>query len=327
MAQLEFGVWLTKQGYGRSTVNQMLNRLDRLREGYGDLEAQHRVDGLTTVQQGLRYSTADARRGLSNPTPLRICGDLRTGLSTYASTLRAYSVFLDSQGGEFASKPKRGRLERDIRHSSDALLRDTGNDAASVILDAAAALSFEPAHLVAACSRWVPAESIHLLRLHSALTWYPGYRLARAGESLRRSYQGLNVDDGTRAETAIKLAVLGRSGASGFSACHLWAESEYDGELYTNVCNLALLPTPIASLVRTIPHLRATLRYRSWCLYGWHPEGSTVPTAPKDYPSEAHWRKDRPEPRAQDVVAQRVADQLQLTWRGNDWSGETDHPL
>ena len=82
---------------------------------------------------------------------------------------------------------------------------------------------------------------------------------------------------------------LGRTGADGFEACHIWPGSAYDPTCHTVLANLLLLPRPLASLSDHDVNIQAALKYRAFELYGWYPPTEQVPVKPEHYPKE--WRE------------------------------------
>jgi hypothetical protein len=100
---------------------------------------------------------------------------------------------------------------------------------------------------------------------------------------------GCRLDDNSGANQAIKKAVCGSvNRVRGFEACHLWPGTAYDARYHTVIPNLVILPRALAGLSDHDPHIGAVLRYRSFDVYGWHPDDQPPPDMPLGYPS--NWR-------------------------------------
>ena len=150
--------------------------------------------------------------------------------------------------------------------------------------------------LVAETALWASPEVAQWLRAETGtLCYFPWTRRLRAKQGERRGavVNGIRLDDNTYANHAIKQALgVGRNGARGFEACHVWPASCYSADCHTAIPNLVLLPRSLASLSDYNPRIQAALQYRSFRLYGWHPDGVAEPAQPQDYPD--CWRDPLP---------------------------------
>ena len=63
---------------------------------------------------------------------------------------------------------------------------------------------------------------------------------------------------------------------------HVYSRSS-DPACYTNLANLCISPSFLAKLTDTDDNIQALLRYRSFDLYGWHPEAEKQPDKPRAY--------------------------------------------
>jgi hypothetical protein len=66
--------------------------------------------------------------------------------------------------------------------------------------------------------------------------------------------------------------------------CHIYSESS-DYRLYTNLCNIVIIPAFLAKLSDTHKEISELLQYRSYELYGFLPEGYSEPKKPNGYDS------------------------------------------
>jgi hypothetical protein len=161
-------------------------------------------------------------------------------------------------------------------------------DAEELLRDAAARHGIRLAVLVAETGLWASPKVHQRLVLENGTgAWDPTVRRGRLsqGEVRRQSRDGITFDDNSVANRAIKRAI-GRPGKSvrGFETCHIWPGTCYDARYHTAIANLVLLPRALAGLSDHDTEIRAILQYRSYELYGWHPEGMPRPTKPQYYP-------------------------------------------
>jgi len=73
---------------------------------------------------------------------------------------------------------------------------------------------------------------------------------------------------------------------------HLWSFSD-DWRYYTALWNICPTPAFVSKLTDSHPDVQAALRYRSFALYGFVPEGSTQPPKPQSY-EELPWTDPLP---------------------------------
>jgi hypothetical protein len=90
----------------------------------------------------------------------------------------------------------------------------------------------------------------------------------------------------------------------GWTVAHIWPASD-DLKAYTHVANLALVPEPFASLTDKKAPLTGFLRWHSWSVYGWKPEGEEEPAKPEGFDS-VRWRYFPPIPDPLGVIRARL---------------------
>lgn len=91
--------WLENQEYSPNTINTQCSYSQRAEQAYGDLDDHYARDRLVSVLESFRYSSADARRGLPNPSKVSITGDPCKSLASFRSAVGLYRRFLDEVGG------------------------------------------------------------------------------------------------------------------------------------------------------------------------------------------------------------------------------------
>lgn len=178
----------------------------------------------------------------------------------------------------------------------------------TVLAEAVREMRVDLAALVARCSIWAHPETVHALqKAEKNAVWFPATRRKKLGERRGSKIDGCKIDDNTAANLAIKLAVFGERVIKGFHTCHVWQGSCYDARYHTSICNLVLVPAPLAGLTDYDKIVATSLKRRSYELYGWYPEGEATPVAPTGYPEESSWRpfQARP-PRAVAALARRL---------------------
>ena len=120
------------------------------------------------------------------------------------------------------------------------------------------------------------------------------YRRAKNRDQRRQSINGIILDDNTKANYAIKRAVLkglekyGIHNADikifkGFEACHIWENTCYDERYHTSVANLVLIPREIAGLTDYCDAVKELLKYESFKRFGFKPYDEDIPNEPKNY--------------------------------------------
>lgn len=143
--------------------------------------------------------------------------------------------------------------------------------------------------LVADVALWVdPAvHARHVGPTNATGAVRPDVRRARPGSGERAGavVEGIRLDRNNYAGQAIRAAIgVSRPELAGYQACHVWPDSCYDPRYHTVLANLVLVPAPLVSLTDHDPDVIAALKYRSFELYGWHPDESPAPAKPDRYP-------------------------------------------
>lgn len=91
----------------------------------------------------------------------------------------------------------------------------------------------------------------------------------------------------------LKKAISGSIDFKNYMVCHIWPGTTYDGRYLvsylTLLANLILIPRILANLSDYFSAVIDVLKYRSYELYGWHPEGTATPQRPSYYPQV--WRE------------------------------------
>lgn len=136
--------------------------------------------------------------------------------------------------------------------------------------------------LIAATAIWVSPDKISLSPV------YPDTKRGRAKEK-GNIVDGIRIDDNTYANVAIKKAISGSIDFKNYMVCHIWPGTTYDERYHTLLANLVLIPRVLANLSDYFNAVIDVLKYRSYELYGWHPEGTETPKRPSYYPQV--WRE------------------------------------
>lgn len=131
--------------------------------------------------------------------------------------------------------------------------------------------------LIAATAIWVSPNKISLSPV------YPDTKRGRAKEK-GNIVDGIRIDDNTYANVAIKKAISGSIDFKNYMVCHIWPGTTYDERYHTLLANLVLIPRILANLSDYFNAVIDVLKYRSYELYGWHPEGTEAPQRPSYYP-------------------------------------------
>lgn len=131
--------------------------------------------------------------------------------------------------------------------------------------------------IIAATAIWVSPDKISLNPI------YPDTKRGRAKEK-GKIIDGIRIDDNTYANVAIKKAISGSIDFKNYMVCHIWPGTTYDERYHTLLANLVLIPRILANLSDYFNAVIDVLKYRSYELYGWHPEGTEVPQRPSYYP-------------------------------------------
>jgi len=169
-------------------------------------------------------------------------------------------------------------------------------DASQLLLEAVERHKIHLSLLVADTGFWVSPEfHKRLVQDTGSVAVFPKVRRARGqGERRGQIVDGVQLDDNTYANIAIKRAAgLGKS-AKGFETCHIWPRTCYDERYHTAIANIVLLPRALAGLSDHDIEIQKALQYRAFELYEWYPEGMPQPVKPEFYPTV--WREPLPDP-------------------------------
>ena len=148
-------------------------------------------------------------------------------------------------------------------------------DGIEILREATTRRGIQLSELVADTGIWAHPE-VHrrLVAENGTGAFFPNMRRYRVGTGERKGQVvgGERLDDNAYANHAIKQATgIRRECIVNFDACHIWRQSCYDSRCHTVIANLVLLPRPLAGLSDHDPEIQASLKYRSYELYGWHP--------------------------------------------------------
>ena len=135
---------------------------------------------------------------------------------------------------------------------------------------------------IAATAIWVRPDRISMNPV------YPDTKRGRAKEK-GKVVDGIRIDDNTYANIAIKKAISSSIDFKNYMVCHIWPGTTYDERYHTLLANLVLIPRILANLSDYFNAVIDVLKYRSYELYGWHPEGTAAPQCPSYYPRV--WRE------------------------------------
>lgn len=113
--------WLEQRAYVAVTVQAQMNRVRKVQEHYGNLDEHYDRDGLRSVIDELKYSTADERSNKRNPSKIPVSGNPKNSLSSYRNAIERYCRFrreTDKDTGRNGSADDGGQLlglERDLQ--------------------------------------------------------------------------------------------------------------------------------------------------------------------------------------------------------------------
>lgn len=162
-------------------------------------------------------------------------------------------------------------------------------NADELVSQAASSLGITLELMVAKTAQWVdPDVYSFLFRARGSGVVFPDRRRARtkSGEKRGDTVGHEVLDDNSYANLALKQCLgMPRTELRGFHVCHIWEGTCYDTRYHTNVANLVLIPAAVAGL--SDHHLPTIdlLRFRSYELYKWKPEGEAIPSKPATYPA------------------------------------------
>lgn len=133
--------------------------------------------------------------------------------------------------------------------------------------------------LIAKSSIWVECEKVQPGPI------FPEVKRGRSKDK-GKIINGIRIDDNTYANRALKEAISKGVKFEDFEVCHIWPGTTYDERYHTLLQNLVLIPRVLAGLSDHMEEAIAMLKFRSWELYGWHPENQEIPQKPDYYPKE-----------------------------------------
>ena len=141
--------------------------------------------------------------------------------------------------------------------------------------------------LIAETSVWASPDVCKQLKDKTGnIVWFPNTRRGKSGEKKGSCINGIQIDDNTSANNAIKYAIgINRKEIKNYHTCHIWPKTCYNERYHTAIPNLVLIPSAIAGLSDHSDEVKKTLQYRSFELYGWHSEKEPQPVKPKNYPT------------------------------------------
>lgn len=87
---MTFEEWLNTQPIAAGTIDTQLNRIERIRRAYPDLDKQFEQDNLKSLQREFIYTMHDERQGRPNPTRLEFVGNVYNNLASFRATLNRY---------------------------------------------------------------------------------------------------------------------------------------------------------------------------------------------------------------------------------------------
>ncbi len=154
-------------------------------------------------------------------------------------------------------------------------------------------LGVDLAPLVAEVAVWASANAHRALQSpenpHGAR--YPNVRRARmgSGEKPGTFIEDIRLDRNNYAGNAIRTAIPNGGSLTGYHACHVWPDTCYDERYHTVLANLVLVPAPLAGLTDFQPGVIRALQFRSYDLFGWHPDEVETPARPANYPT--NWQE------------------------------------
>lgn len=149
------------------------------------------------------------------------------------------------------------------------------------------------ANLIAKTAVWAPVK-YHLDCRDAQGTCfakYPNVRRKKASEKrgIDPENPQMRLDDNSYPNRQMK--EMGKEvyhcNFKGYTVCHLWDETCYNEKYHTCFANLVLLPAALSSLTDFNQEIQSILKYRSYDLYHWLPDGEEAPKKPKFYPE--HW--------------------------------------
>jgi len=115
---------------------------------------------------------------------------------------------------------------------------------------------------------------------------YPKTRRKKGPTKEKRNQviDGIRLWDNQPASTAFWLA-LGKTADQfkNFNVCHIYEESVWNPDHFTNLANITAFPTSLQSLSEWKP-IADVLKYHSYKIYGYKGPEDKIPPTPKHYP-------------------------------------------
>ena len=158
--------------------------------------------------------------------------------------------------------------------------------------------------LIARNSWWVNPNVYHAIKVV-----YPKTRRTKGGEEEREQViNGIRLWDNQPASHAFWLAMgKTRNKIKNFNVCHIYEESVWNQDHFTNLANITAFPESLESLSewKTIADV---LKYHSYMIYGYKGPKNEIPTTPKYYPKS--WRYvSNPSQREKEMIMEKLKDQ------------------
>jgi len=138
--------------------------------------------------------------------------------------------------------------------------------------------------LIARMSWWVNPNVYHAIQVV-----YPKTRRKKGGQEKRgQVIDEIRLWDNQPASSAFWLA-MGKTTnkIKNFFVCHIYEESVWHPDHFTNLANITAFPKSLQSLSEWKP-IADVLKYHSYNIYGYKGPKKEIPTTPKYYPES--WR-------------------------------------
>ncbi len=138
--------------------------------------------------------------------------------------------------------------------------------------------------LIACISWWVNPNVYHAIQVV-----YPKTRRKKGVQEKRgQMIDGIRLWDNQPASNAFWLAMgKTRNKIKNFFVCHIYEESVWHPDHFTNLANITAFPKSLQSLSEWKP-IADVLKYHSYKIYGYKGPKNEIPTTPKYYPKS--WR-------------------------------------
>ena len=138
--------------------------------------------------------------------------------------------------------------------------------------------------LIARMSWWVNPDVYDAIQVV-----YPKTRRKKGVQEKRgQMIDGIRLWDNQPASNAFWLAMgKTRNKIKNFFVCHIYEESVWHPDHFTNLANITAFPKSLQSLSEWKP-IADVLKYHSYKIYGYKGPKNEIPTTPKYYPKS--WR-------------------------------------